>query len=362
MAGSERRGQPHPPRDPRPPRRRHHRSPAVARHRAADPAPAGREPHRRDADGSAHRARPRAGDAPRPPAWFLRTPALMGYLSGAPLVPCFIERIGRRPIHVLAGAADLRRPRRFRATRRFSVATQQFADQLGARMRRHPSTGISSIRIGTSSATRTTSATGTTAPDGNRIRMDPLSHVICSRTLLEIGRQRPLHRGTTAAAMVAALAPDSDAVLMPAGWDIYLRVHEVGTHSLVGGLVTACGVAVLVRLVARSAPWRGVAVAAVIGTLSHLALDALSGARLQLFWPLQVRTALPLVAMADPWLVAIFLAAAIGLRLAPQRARLVSVTVLGIAVAFLAFKAMGLRQRQPGGGTRPGSGGPPRRS
>jgi KDO2-lipid IV(A) lauroyltransferase len=71
------------------------------------------------------------------PTWFLRTPVLMSLLSGAPLVPCFIERIagGRfsvnpgEPIFVEADAP------RDEAIQR---AAQQFADQLEVRIRRRP--------------------------------------------------------------------------------------------------------------------------------------------------------------------------------------------------------------------------------
>ena len=67
------------------------------------------------------------------PAWFLRTPALMGYLSGAPLMPCFIQRTESHPAFSvflgdpIAVAAD--RPR----DEAIQQATQQFADQLSAR-------------------------------------------------------------------------------------------------------------------------------------------------------------------------------------------------------------------------------------
>jgi KDO2-lipid IV(A) lauroyltransferase len=70
-------------------------------------------------------------------AAFLRTPALMGYLTGSPLVPCFIERLapGRfrlRPGTPIVVARD--RPRE----EAIQTAAQQFADQLSARIRRHP--------------------------------------------------------------------------------------------------------------------------------------------------------------------------------------------------------------------------------
>ena len=72
------------------------------------------------------------------PAWFLRTPALMGYLSGAPLMPCFIQRTESHPAFCvtlgepIVVAAD--RPR----DEAIQQAAQQFADQLSARIRQHP--------------------------------------------------------------------------------------------------------------------------------------------------------------------------------------------------------------------------------
>jgi KDO2-lipid IV(A) lauroyltransferase len=72
------------------------------------------------------------------PAWFLRTPALMGYLTGAPLMPCFIERSDGDPAfnvfvgHPIVVATD--RPRDEAIQR----AAQQFADELTQRVRSHP--------------------------------------------------------------------------------------------------------------------------------------------------------------------------------------------------------------------------------
>ena len=71
-------------------------------------------------------------------ASFLRTPSLMGFLTGAPVLPCFIERTGPARFTVTAGepivvATDL--PRDAAIQR----AAQHFADQLGAHIRAHPS-------------------------------------------------------------------------------------------------------------------------------------------------------------------------------------------------------------------------------
>jgi KDO2-lipid IV(A) lauroyltransferase len=70
-------------------------------------------------------------------AWFLRTPMVMASLTGAPLVPCFIRRIGRgrfaalpgRPVHV-----DPELPR----DRAIQGAAQEIADQLAHEVRAHP--------------------------------------------------------------------------------------------------------------------------------------------------------------------------------------------------------------------------------
>jgi KDO2-lipid IV(A) lauroyltransferase len=70
-------------------------------------------------------------------ARFLKTPALMAFLTGAPLVPCFIERIDGGRFRVSPGDpifVPTTRPR----DEAIRQAAQEFADQLGLRIRRHP--------------------------------------------------------------------------------------------------------------------------------------------------------------------------------------------------------------------------------
>jgi Kdo2-lipid IVA lauroyltransferase/acyltransferase len=71
------------------------------------------------------------------PAWFLQTPALMGYLTGAPLVPCFVERAepGRFALDLGVPIFVARDIPRDDAIQR---AAQQFADQLAARVSAQP--------------------------------------------------------------------------------------------------------------------------------------------------------------------------------------------------------------------------------
>jgi len=70
-------------------------------------------------------------------AWFLKTPLLMAFMTGAPIVPCFVERIGPGRFRAHTGtpiAVSRERPRE----ESIDAAAQDFADQLSARVRACP--------------------------------------------------------------------------------------------------------------------------------------------------------------------------------------------------------------------------------
>jgi lauroyl/myristoyl acyltransferase len=71
------------------------------------------------------------------PTWFLRTPIVMASLTGAPLVPCSIRRIGRGRFEALPGdpvevRTDLPRDAAIQ------VAAQEIANQIEEQVRAHP--------------------------------------------------------------------------------------------------------------------------------------------------------------------------------------------------------------------------------
>ncbi len=71
------------------------------------------------------------------PASFLQTPALMAYMSGAPLIPCFLERIG--PDRFRTFAADpIEVDRQLGREEAIRQATQRVADAIEARVRANP--------------------------------------------------------------------------------------------------------------------------------------------------------------------------------------------------------------------------------
>jgi KDO2-lipid IV(A) lauroyltransferase len=70
-------------------------------------------------------------------AWFLRTPFVMGYVTGAPVLPCAVERIGPgrfaiRPGEPIYLSSDVPR------TEAIEQAAQLMANALEARIREHP--------------------------------------------------------------------------------------------------------------------------------------------------------------------------------------------------------------------------------
>ena len=138
--------------------------------------------------------------------------------------------------------------------------------------------------------------------------MDPVSHVSFARTLVGVlgprDRDCPT-RGTIAAGVLGALSPDIDAILMPFGWDRYLRVHEIGSHTILGTIACALLTAGIVKIATRS-QYTPLVFCAWIGAISHVLLDLLSSARLRPGWPIvDTVVSLPAVAMADPWLLAL---------------------------------------------------------
>jgi len=183
--------------------------------------------------------------------------------------------------------------------------------------------------------------------------MDPLTHVVIGRAVVAAARDRARDRAVGAAAILGALSPDVDSALAFDGWDRYVRAHQFGTHSIAGALVTASLAAALVAAIAPVVrrwrarddeppppPFTTLLAAAAAGAMSHIALDLASGARIAVAWPIVGRrVSAPLVAMADPWFVAITVGGLTILRLGRVRLHTAARYVVAAAAIFLAVKA-----------------------
>jgi membrane-bound metal-dependent hydrolase YbcI (DUF457 family) len=181
--------------------------------------------------------------------------------------------------------------------------------------------------------------------------MDPVSHLAFGRIAIALDQDRRLGPSAVGACLAGSLAPDVDAVFMPRGWDIYLLHHQGGTHSLIGSVASAALAAGLVKTFSRRARFASVLLAAWAGAVGHVLLDLISGADIRLWWPFGRRTALPLFAMADPWLGGVLLLGLLFIFARPGRARqtaslvLVGLVMLGAAKAGMYGRARQLANR-----------------
>ena len=103
--------------------------------------------------------------------------------------------------------------------------------------------------------------------------MDPASHLLFGRALAYTLERRVERRGIIAALVIGSVLPDIDSPLAFYRFDLYLRAHAAGTHSLVGTVIGAVLLAlVLHRLVRGSRPVLLFA-ASWVGTLGHVFWD-----------------------------------------------------------------------------------------
>jgi membrane-bound metal-dependent hydrolase YbcI (DUF457 family) len=169
--------------------------------------------------------------------------------------------------------------------------------------------------------------------------MDPVSHGVFGRLIAGFDGRTRLGRGSRAAFVLGALAPDLDILLVTRGWDVYLHWHEIGTHTIVASPVLALGVAALVKIFARDARIPALVLSAWIGVVvGHLGFDVVSGSDMRLFWPFWPRHFGPhLIAMADLSAVAILAATTI---LSVWRRRAAAWACVTLLVVLITTKAV----------------------
>jgi len=137
-------------------------------------------------------------------------------------------------------------------------------------------------------------------------------------------------KGAAVMLMLAANAPDMDAVGGFGGALSYLQIHRGYTHSLVGVPLVALAALLVARLVARVRISRGAYLACVIGVLSHLLLDWTNVYGIRLLLPFSARwLRLDITDIIDPWMLAIL----IGAVAAPALAGLVGSEIASRKVA-----------------------------
>jgi len=168
--------------------------------------------------------------------------------------------------------------------------------------------------------------------------MDPLSHALLGHAIAQT-TPSPRARGVGAALILGALAPDGDLVLVTQGFDVYLRAHAQGTHSLIGSPVDALIVAAFLRLVIRDSHWKPLFLAAWAGVLSHIVTDLASGSDMAIFWPFSPQyVGFHLFTMGEPLVLVTMVVGTIVWWRWRTQSRAIAATMLAILVSFMGLK------------------------
>ena len=145
--------------------------------------------------------------------------------------------------------------------------------------------------------------------------MDNITHTLTGLMMARAGlaysgKSQTTNRGGSLMMMLAANAPDLDAVSLFFGGLAYMQYHRGYAHSLLLAPVMAVIPLLLARWI-RGAwlSWRNY-LACVLGVLSHLALDLTNVYGIRLFLPFSSRWPhLDITNIIDPWILLIFLIA-----------------------------------------------------
>ena len=167
--------------------------------------------------------------------------------------------------------------------------------------------------------------------------MDPVSHLLFGRTVALTVRRRPALTGVTAALVLGSILPDADAALAPRGFDLYLRAHASGTHSLLGAVVEALLLALVLRRLVTGSRVLPLLVASWAGIVGHLFWDLADGSDIKLFKPFSDAVlGWHLVAMGEPIVLVTLTAGVLVAWRWParaQRSAAVALVLLGVLLA-----------------------------
>ncbi len=172
--------------------------------------------------------------------------------------------------------------------------------------------------------------------------MDTITHGLTgwlvSRAIPSEGGKRE----ATAAVVVGSLLPDADNVTSLLGSEIYLRLHRGLSHGFAGIAVTSLLIALILYRFGKWKDLKKLYLLALLGQLSHVALDLLNSYGTQIFQPFSdARVSFDLLFVVDLVFTGIIVA---GLflsrrRPAPAQAAIVGLCLyVGIAT-FLHFRA-----------------------
>jgi inner membrane protein len=169
--------------------------------------------------------------------------------------------------------------------------------------------------------------------------VDPVSHLLFGRTVALTIRRRPALMGVAAALVLGSILPDADAALTAGGFDLYLRAHASGTHSLLGSVVEALVLALVLRVLVIGSRVLPLLFASWVGVVGHIFWDLADGSDISVFAPISDAVlGWHLVAMGEPVVLVTLAAAALLAWRWPARAQRFAAAALVVLGVLLAVK------------------------
>jgi membrane-bound metal-dependent hydrolase YbcI (DUF457 family) len=170
--------------------------------------------------------------------------------------------------------------------------------------------------------------------------VDPVSHLLFGRTVALTIRRRPEMHGLTSALVLGSILPDIDILLVPRGFDWYLRAHAAGTHSLVGSIIEAGLLALFLRVVVRGSRLPTLLAASWVGAAGHIFTDLAAGSDIRVLEPFsRAVVGWHLVAMGDVMVLSTLAAAVLCAWRWPPRAPPIAAAALCVLALLLGVKA-----------------------
>ncbi|HYN07088.1 MAG TPA: metal-dependent hydrolase [Vicinamibacterales bacterium] len=169
--------------------------------------------------------------------------------------------------------------------------------------------------------------------------MDPVSHCLLGNAFASFSPRQSVVPGRRAAFILGSIAPDIDILIAPAGWDRYLLIHEVGTHTVALAPVLALAAAAIISPFVPGARVRRVFWPALLGVvIGHLFFDLVSGSDMRLFEPFWTgRIGLHWIAMGDVLALGILAAGAVATLWRPRPAAAVMIVALSVLLIAKAW-------------------------
>lgn len=141
------------------------------------------------------------------------------------------------------------------------------------------------------------------------------------------------------AMLIAANIPDIDAVIRFLGAGFYLVHHRQLSHSIIGITVLSLLIA-LVCTKFRKDEFKKYWMLAFGGTVAHVFLDVITSWGTQVFYPFNnIRYEFSLIPIIDIYVLAIFIAGLVFIRLRPVESAKIAKAVLFMLFVFLIFKS-----------------------